>query len=68
MRARCGRTAVAFCGLTGWRHAADRKATAGWQDATVGGARAYVLPNPSGLNAHTNVADIAAHLRAAADP
>jgi len=58
--------AVAFCGLTGWRHAVDRRATAGWQARRVGGAPAYVLPNPSGLNAHTSVADLAAHLRAAA--
>ena len=33
---------------------------------TVGGTPAYVLPNPSGLNAHTDVDDLAAHLRAAA--
>ncbi len=61
--------AVAFCGITAWRAATgDRKATFGWQGRTVGGAPAYVLPNPSGLNAHTNVADLAAHLRAAASP
>ena len=60
-------SAVAFCGVTGWRQATgDRRATFGWQDRTVGGAPAYVLPNPSGLNAHAQVADIAAHLRAAA--
>ena len=29
------------------------------------GARCYVMPNPSGLNAHTNAADIATHLRTA---
>ena len=58
--------AVAFCGITGWRHASGvRGAVLGWQGRTVGGARAYVLPNPSGLNAHAQVADIAAHLRAA---
>jgi len=58
--------AVAFCGLTGWRLAVDRRATAGWQDRDVGGSPAYVLPNPSGLNAHTTVAEVAGHLRAAA--
>jgi TDG/mug DNA glycosylase family protein len=59
--------AVAFCGLTGWRAATgDRRAEAGWQQRPVGPARAYVLPNPSGLNAHTTVAGLAAHLRAAA--
>jgi double-stranded uracil-DNA glycosylase len=58
--------AVAFCGVTGWRQATgDRRATFGWQDRTVGGARAYVLPNPSGLNARARVGDIAAHLRTA---
>jgi TDG/mug DNA glycosylase family protein len=59
--------AIAFCGITGWRAATgDKHATLGWQPRTVGGTPAYVLPNPSGLNAHTNVADLAAHLRAAA--
>jgi TDG/mug DNA glycosylase family protein len=57
--------AVAFCGLAGWRAAVDRKAVTGWQARAVGGARAYVLPNPSGLNAHAKPADIAAHLAAA---
>jgi len=57
--------AVAFCGLSGWRAAVDRKATSGWQDRLVGGAPAYVLPNPSGLNAHAQVPAIAAHLTAA---
>lgn len=58
--------AVAFCGVTGWRLATgDRRARLGWQDRTVGGAAAYVLPNPSGLNAHTTVADVTAHLRRA---
>lgn len=60
--------AVAFCGVTGWRAATgDKKATLGWQERPVGGRPAYVLPNPSGLNAHTNAAAIAAHLRTAAD-
>ena len=58
--------AVAFCGLTGWRAAVgSSSAKAGWQDRTVGSAPAYVLPNPSGLNAHTNVAKLADHLRRA---
>ena len=61
--------AVAFCGVTGWRHATgDRRATFGWQERRVGGVAAYVLPNPSGLNAHARVGDIAAHLQAAAAP
>ena len=32
----------------------------------VGGRPAYVMPNPSGLNAHDTVASLAAHLRTAA--
>lgn len=59
--------AIAFCGITGWRAATgDKAATLGWQPRTVGPTPAYVLPNPSGLNAHTNVGDLAAHLRAVA--
>jgi TDG/mug DNA glycosylase family protein len=57
--------AVAFCGLGGWRGAVDRRATTGWQSRHVGGAPAYVLPNPSGLNAHVQAPDVAAHLAAA---
>jgi TDG/mug DNA glycosylase family protein len=59
--------AVCFLGVTGWRTATgDRRATPGWQDRTVGGTRAYVMHNPSGLNAHATVASLAAQLRAAA--
>lgn len=58
---------VCFVGLTGWRAAVERKAQAGVQDATIAGATVYVMPNPSGLNAHARPADLAEHLRAAAD-
>lgn len=58
---------VACCGLTGWRAAVDRRATAGVQPRRLGGRPVYLLPNPSGLNAHVKVADIAAHLAAAAE-
>ena len=44
----------------------DRRAVAGWQEHGVGGRPAYLMPNPSGLNAHAQVPDLAAHLRAAA--
>jgi TDG/mug DNA glycosylase family protein len=54
---------VLFAGLDGYRKVVDRHAVAGWQDSDFAGARCYVMPNPSGLNAHTNVADLAAHLR-----
>jgi TDG/mug DNA glycosylase family protein len=58
--------AIAFCGLTGWRAATgERKAVAGWQARRVGGTPAYVLPNPSGLNARANVRTLAAHLHQA---
>jgi len=59
--------AVCFLGLAGWRAAADKKAVAGVQTATLGGVPVYVMPNPSGLNAHDTVATLAAHLRAAVD-
>ncbi|MEZ5407750.1 MAG: mismatch-specific DNA-glycosylase [Acidimicrobiales bacterium] len=57
--------AVCFLGLSGWRAAVDRRAIAGWQDRPVGGRPAYVMPNPSGLNAHATVASLAEHLRTA---
>ena len=57
--------AVCFVGLSGYRSAVDRRATAGWQPDVFGGVPAYVMPNPSGLNAHTNVDDLADHFRRA---
>jgi double-stranded uracil-DNA glycosylase len=53
--------AVCFLGFDGWRKAVDRTAVAGWQQRPLGGRPVYVMPNPSGLNAHTNVAALAAH-------
>jgi double-stranded uracil-DNA glycosylase len=58
--------AVCFVGLSGYRAAVDRKAVAGWQSAPFGGRPAYVMPNPSGINAHAKPADLAEHLRIAA--
>jgi len=58
--------AVCFVGLSGYRAAVDRAAQAGWQAARFGGRPAYVMPNPSGVNAHTTPAELAAHLRHAA--
>src|SRR5262249_22099986 len=58
--------AVCFVGLTGWRAAVDRKATAGAQPDDFGGVPAYVMPNTRGLNTHAAPGDPAAHLRAAA--
>ncbi len=58
---------VCFAGLAGYRAAVDRRATAGPVPGGFAGAAAYVMPNPSGVNAHSSLDDLAAHLRAAAD-
>jgi TDG/mug DNA glycosylase family protein len=51
---------VAIVGLTAWRTAFGRKdAAIGLQDDTVGGRPVWVLPNPSGLNAHYQLPDLA---------
>jgi len=61
---------VAFLGLTAYRTALDRpRAEVGRQAETVGEAGIWVLPNPSGLNAHYQLAGLAklyAELRRAA--
>jgi double-stranded uracil-DNA glycosylase len=59
--------AVCFVGLAGWRAAVDRKAAAGVQPRGIGGRPAYVMPSTSGLNARVPPAELADHLRAAAD-
>ena len=58
--------AICFVGLAGWRTAIDRKATSGWQDHRIGGRPTYVMPNTSGLNASSSLADLTEHLRVAA--
>jgi TDG/mug DNA glycosylase family protein len=58
--------AVCFLGLDGWRRALDRRATAGWQARSIGGTPAYVMPNPSGLNAHATIPVLVDRLLAAA--
>lgn len=59
---------VAVLGLTAYRQAFDRpKAVQGRQDNTLAGAALWVLPNPSGLNAHDTVASLAAAYREAWD-
>ncbi len=55
---------VCFVGLTGWRAVRDRHAAAGPQPQPFGGAPAYVMPNTSGANAHSSLADFVEHLRA----
>jgi TDG/mug DNA glycosylase family protein len=52
---------VAVVGITAYRDAFARpKAQQGRQDETLEGAGLWVLPNPSGLNAHDTVASLAA--------
>ena len=51
---------LAVLGVTAWRTAFDRpKATIGLQPERVGGAETWVAPNPSGLNAHHQLPDLA---------
>jgi TDG/mug DNA glycosylase family protein len=61
---------VAFLGLTSYRTAfGDPKAEVGPRDETLAGARVWLLPNTSGLNAHYQLPALAAEfarLRAAA--
>jgi double-stranded uracil-DNA glycosylase len=63
---------LAIAGVTAYRTAFARPAAAvGPQDETAGPARIWVLPNPSGLNAHWGPETLAtefARLRAAALP
>ena len=52
---------LAVAGVTAYRAAFGQPAAAtGPQDAAIGGARVWVLPNPSGLNAHYSAAALAA--------
>ena len=57
--------AVCFVGLTGYRAAVDRRAKAGALAGGFAGVPAYLMPNPSGANAHVSLDDVAAQLRAA---
>jgi len=51
---------VAIVGVTAYRTAfGRRKATLGLQEETIGGRPVWILPNPSGLNAHFKPADFA---------
>ena len=51
---------IAFLGITAYRMAFDRpKAVLGLQPETLAKAKIWVLPNPSGLNAHHSAADLA---------
>jgi double-stranded uracil-DNA glycosylase len=51
---------VAVAGLTAYRAAfADPKAKGGEQPDLIAGARLWVVPNPSGLNAHETITSLA---------
>ena len=58
---------VLFVGLSGWRAAIDRHATAGWQAQGFGGAAAYVMPSTSGVNGHASRAALTEHIRLASE-
>ncbi|MGY2085748.1 G/U mismatch-specific DNA glycosylase [Blastococcus sp. SYSU DS0539] len=50
----------AVLGITAWRQGFGRpKAVVGRQPERVGGADTWVVPNPSGLNAHFQLPDLA---------
>ncbi len=58
---------VAIAGVTAYRTAfSEPKAEMGLQDRTLGDARLWVVPNPSGLNAHETIDSLAEWYRAPA--
>jgi len=58
---------VAVAGITAYRTAfGERAAKKGKQPSTLEGAELWLVPNPSGLNAHETVATLAASYREAA--
>ncbi|MEC4612195.1 G/U mismatch-specific DNA glycosylase [Tsukamurella tyrosinosolvens] len=59
---------LAVLGITAYRTAFhEPKAVPGPQERTIGETRVWVLPNPSGLNAHETVDTLAAAYRRAAE-
>ena len=55
---------VAVAGVTAYRAAFGKKdAQVGPQAETIGATRLWIVPNPSGLNAHWPLADITAEFR-----
>jgi TDG/mug DNA glycosylase family protein len=57
--------AVAILGVTAYRVAfGHRRAELGLQALSIGTSAVWVLPNPSGLNAHYQLSDLAAGFRA----
>jgi TDG/mug DNA glycosylase family protein len=58
---------VAMLGITAYRAAFDRRhAVVGRQPELLGDSQLWVVPNPSGLNAHSSVADLSRAYREAA--
>jgi TDG/mug DNA glycosylase family protein len=56
---------VAVLGVGAYRSAfGDRRAVVGERPERLGGARVWILPNPSGLNAHYQLDDLAAEFAA----
>ena len=59
---------VAVLGITAYRIAFTRpKAVVGRQPGSFAGAQLWVVPNPSGLNAHSSLADLSAAYHEVAD-
>ena len=55
---------VAVLGIGAYRLGFDHAdAAVGRQEAPIAGSRAWVLPNPSGLNAHYGLQDLTQHFR-----
>jgi TDG/mug DNA glycosylase family protein len=53
-------TVIAVAGVTAFRVAfGDRRARLGRQETGIGDAELWVVPNPSGLNAHATIASLA---------
>lgn len=59
---------VAVAGITAYRSAFARpRARLGLQEDDIGGAAMWVIPNPSGLNAHLKTADMACWVKQLSD-
>lgn len=59
---------VVILGVTAWRlGTGNRKAAMGWQDSPFEHTRVYVAANPSGLNAHYQIPDLARQYAEAAE-
>ena len=64
LTARIRPAVVAVLGISAYRIAFGRpKASVGRQPEDIAGAQLWVVPNPSGLNAHASLADLAAAYR-----